>query len=218
MKTLALEYNSQRENLVIPEYGRHIQNLVQFACTIEKDDERQNFAAYIVKLMEQINPSSNDGDELKEKLWKHAVMISDYKLDVKMPDGQPVTKEEKFKKPAQLGYPQKDLKYSHYGHNIMSMIEKAVAMEDKEKQHEFAKIIGSYMKLAYQNWHQEHYASDEMIKADLKRISDGVLTLDDKEQLEGLGNGNSKSHHKKRGRSRSKGRKRRNTRSSRRRR
>jgi hypothetical protein len=74
------------------------------------------------------------------------------------------------------------------------------------------------MKLAYQNWHQEHYASDEMIKADLKRISDGVLTLDDKEQLEGLGNGNSKSHHKKRGRSRSKGRKRRNTRSSRRRR
>lgn len=217
MKNLSLEYNSQRDKLLIPEYGRHIQNLVDFACTLEDDEERQNFTAYIVKLMEQINPGGNDGDELKEKLWKHAVMISDYKLKVKMPDGTEISEEERFKKPKQLSYPQKELKYSHYGHNIMAMIDRAVAMEDKEKQEEFAKVIASYMKVAYQNWHSEHYVSDENIKADLKRISKGKLNLDDNERIEGMSNNTSSNKSNgRRKRGRSKGRRRRNSRSRRR--
>lgn len=214
MKNLSLEYNSQRENLHIPEYGRHIQNLINYACTIEDDEERQNFAAYIVKLMEQINPGGNDGDELKEKLWKHALMISDYKLKVKMPDGTEISEEERFKKPSQLSYPQKELKYRHYGHNIMSMIDRAVEMDDEEKQEEFAKVIASCMKVAYQNWHKEHYVSDENIKADLKRISKGELNLDDEEKIEGMNNNSKGNSRRKRGRS--KGRRRRNSRSRRR--
>jgi hypothetical protein len=216
MKNLALEYNSQREELRIPEYGRHIQNIIHYASTIEDAEERQNFTAYIVKLMEQINPSSNDGDELKEKLWKHAVMISDYKLKVKMPDGTEISEEERFKKPNQLEYPQKDLKYSHYGHNIMAMIESAVAMEDKDKQDEFKKVIASYMKVAYQNWHKEHYVSDENIKADLKRISGGELTLDKNAKIEGLNTGGSSNRGSSRKRGRSRGKRRRNSRSRRR--
>ncbi len=216
MKNLSLEYNSQRENLHIPEYGRHIQNLINHACTIEDDKERQNFAAYIVKLMEQINPGGNDGDELKEKLWKHAIMISDYKLKVKMPDGTEISEEERFKKPSQLSYPQKELKYSHYGHNIMAMIERAVELEDEEKKEGFAKVIASYMKVAYQNWHKEHYVSDDNIKADLKRISKGELILDDNEKIEGLNNNHSSKGNGRRKHSRSKGRRRRNSKSRRR--
>jgi len=218
MKNLSLEYNSQREKLHIPEYGRHIQNMINHASTIEEDEERQAFTAYVVKLMEQINPAADDGDELKEKLWKHAVMISDYKLKVKMPDGTEISEEERFKKPSQLSYPQKELKYRHYGHNIMSMIERAVAMEDEEKQKEFTKVIASYMKVAYQNWHSEHYVSDENIKADLKRISKGELDLDDDERIEGMSNQGSKgssNNRRKRGRSKGRGR-RRNSRSRRR--
>ncbi len=216
MKNLALEYNSQREELKIPEYGRHIQNIINYASTIEDAEERQNFTAYIVKLMEQINPSSNDGDELKEKLWKHAVMISDYKLKVKMPDGTEISEEERFKKPNQLEYPQKELKYSHYGHNIMSMIESAVSMEDEEKQDEYKKVIASYMKVAYQNWHKEHYVSDENIKADLKRISKGELTLDENVKIQGMSGGNSSNRGSSRKRGRSRGKRRRNSRSRRR--
>jgi hypothetical protein len=216
MKSLSLEYNSQREKLQIPEYGRHIQNLINHAVTLEKDEERQNFAAYIVKLMEQINPGGNDGDELKEKLWKHAVMISDYQLKVKMPDGSEINEEERFKKPGQLSYPQKELKYSHYGHNIMAMIERAVEMEDEEKKQAFTKVIASYMKVAYQNWHKEHYVSDDNIKADLKRISKGELTLDDKDKIEGLHGDHSSKNNNRRKRGRSKGKRRRNSRSRRR--
>jgi len=212
---LALEYNSKRERLIIPEYGRHIQNLIQFATTIEDKDERQAFTAYVVKLMEQVNPNTDTGDDLKEKLWKHAVVISDYKLDVTMPSGKPIEKEDAFKRPAALEYPQKNPRQRHYGANILSMIEKAGAMEDEEKRLEFAKVIGSYMKMAYQNWHKEHYASDEMIKEDLKRLSKGKLELEDDDSLDYLKHARNSGSHK--GRSRKKGGRRRSGRSRKRR-
>jgi hypothetical protein len=184
MESLSLEYNSQRDKLVIPEYGRHIQKLIKHATQIEHDEERQQFTATVVDLMEQINPSNERGEEIKEKLWKHAVIISGYELDVKMPDGEPVRKEDALKKPAQLDYPQRDLKYRHYGSNIMNMIDKAVDIEDEDVRNDFAKVIGSCMKMAYKNWHKDHYASDEMIKSDLKSISKGKLDLGDNVSLD----------------------------------
>lgn len=203
MESLSLEYNSQREKLVIPEYGRHIQKLVKHATQIENDEERQQFTAHVVELMEQINPSNERGEEIKEKLWKHAVIISGYELDVKMPNGEPVAKEDALKKPAPLDYPQKDLKYRHYGSNIMSMIEKAREIEDDDVRNDFAKVIGACMKMAYKNWHQEHYASDEMIKADLESISKGKLKLGDNVSLDAAAGGSSNKR-RSRGRSKSK--------------
>ena len=207
MESLSLEYNSQREKLVIPEYGRHIQKLIRHATQIEDADERQQFTKVIVDLMEQINPSNERGEEIKEKLWKHAVIISGYELDVKMPDGEPVAKEDKLKKPPQLDYPEGNTKYRHYGVNILHMIEKAKNMEDEEKRNEFAKVIGACMKMAYKNWHKDHYASDDMIKSDLESISKGKLTIDEKVNLDQVGGSNKSRGRKGRSNSR-RGRKR----------
>ncbi len=192
MESLSLEYNSEREKLIIPEYGRHIQKLINHATQIENDEERQQFTAVIVDLMEQINPSNERGEEIKEKLWKHAVIISGYELDVRMPDGEPVAKEDALKKPPQLDYPPHNPKYRHYGVNILRMIEKAKQIEDDDKREEFAKVIGACMKMAYKNWHKEHYASDEMIKSDLESISKGKLSIDEKVNLDQIGGNKSR--------------------------
>ena len=177
MEAHKMEYNSQRDNLVIAEYGRNIQNLLNYVVNIEDDEERQNYANRMVALMLQMNPQSKNLAEYKDKLWRHAFMITDYKLNVNTPSGEVPQETERRLKPQQLAYPKGKSRFRHYGHNVQDMIDKAIAMEDEEKKSAFVTVIASYMKLAYQTWNREHYVNDEIIKKDLHELSGGKLQV-----------------------------------------
>lgn len=173
-----MEYNSQKENLIIPEYGRNIQQLVMHALTIEERTERQDFVERIIKLMMQMHPQNKNMEDYKEKLWRHVFRISDFQIDVDPVEGMEVpTQDNSYVKPDAMGYPDAVARFRHYGKNVQRMIAKALEMEDLEKQGHYAAVIGNYMKLAYRTWAAEHYVSDEVIVQDLEALSDGKLTL-----------------------------------------
>ena len=181
-----MTYNSQEDILKIPEYGRHIQNLVDHVKTIEDDKERQDFAEHVVKLMYQMNPQSKNILEYKTKLWKHFLYIADYDIKVTPPEGVSNDPEEAAIKPDSVPYPVKEREFRHYGHNVRLLMEKAIAMEEGDKKDEFVQVIASFMKLAYKNWNREHYVSDEIILEDLESLSKGQLKVLENSSLDTL--------------------------------
>lgn len=181
-----MEYNSSRELLIMPEYGRNVQLMVQHAKTIENDEERQAFVEKVVDLMMQMHPQNRNLEDYRDKMWKHVFRIAEQELNVDPPEGVDVNPADMHRDADPVEYPQSKAKYRHYGSNVQKMVDKAVAMEDEEKRDEFAGVIGSYMKLAYRTWNKEHYVSDEVIKADLERLSGGVLKIDENTSIENL--------------------------------
>lgn len=179
-----MKYNSQTDILRISEYGRHVQNLIKYISTIEDDEKRQVYTEYIINLMYFINKDNNNSSDKQDKLWKHAVIISDYELNVTMPDGSPISKEDTKMKPKPIEYPTSQARYRHYGHYVQELIQKAVEIEDEEQRAQFALTIGSYMKLAYLTWNKNHYVNDDSIKEDLKILSKGKLVVDEKASLD----------------------------------
>lgn len=173
-----LEYNSERELLRIPEYGRHIQDLISFAKSIEDDNERQKTAEAIVDLMIQISPQSKNIDDYRERLWRHLFRIADYDLNVVPTIGDIPTPETAFKRPDRIDYPINNRRFRHYGSHVQEMIKKAIDMEPGDIRDGFAATIALYMKLAYQTWNKDQYVSDDIIISDLEALSEGQLKLD----------------------------------------
>nr|MDQ3016913.1 DUF4290 domain-containing protein [Bacteroidota bacterium] len=178
---LLLEYNSLRERLLLPEYGRNIQKLAIHAKEIEDPELRQSYVETLIELMNQMIPNSKSAKEIEDKLWNHLFYIAGYGVEVNIPEGVTLHKKgEVFMQPAEdLEYPQKKIPYRHYGLNVHSMIQKAIALEEGPKKEEFAKVIASYMKLAYRTWGKEQFVNDEVIKEDLKKMSGGQLSVSD---------------------------------------
>ncbi len=193
-----MEYNSQKEHLEIPEYGRNVQMLIRYAKTIEDPEYRQAFIERIVNLMHQMHPQNRNIDDYREKLWKHVFRIADYDLDVTPPSGEKPKREDKYKKPDKIDYPENAAKYRHYGHNVQKLIKKAIDMEEGPVRDGFVAVIGSYMKLAYRTWNKEHYISDEIIKNDLEKLSNGQLVLAEGISLDKLGQAKRQDRPKKR--------------------
>ena len=187
-----MEYNSNKEELIIPEYGRHIQNMVRHARTLETPAERQQFVEHVVKLMMQMHPQNRNLDDYRDKMWKHVFRIAEYDLDVMPPSGVKPTPEDRRKKPERVPYPVKGTKFRHYGHNVLTLIEKAKTMENGPKKDGFVQVIGSYMKLAYKTWNKEHYVSDDIIIQDLETLSNGELVLVEDVSLDNLTRSNQK--------------------------
>lgn len=182
-----MEYNSSKEELIIPEYGRHVQNMVRYARTIENPEHRQQFIEQVVKLMMQMHPQNRNLEDYRDKMWKHVFRIAEYDLDhVMPPNGERPTPEDRRKRPERVPYPVKGTKYRHYGHNVLTLIEKAKSMEKGPKRDGFVQVIGSYMKLAYKTWNREHYVSDDIIIDDLETLSGGELVLIEDASLDNL--------------------------------
>jgi hypothetical protein len=181
-----IEYTSQKEPLIIAEYGRNIQKLVQHCKGIEDKEERQRFAEAIVKLMSQIVPQQHTKTDYNDKLWKHFFRLAEFDIDVTPPSGEMPVATKTIIEPQQVSYPTRNRTHRHYGIQIKDLIKKAIEMEDGEKKTEFVKIIGSFMKMAYKNWNREHYVSDEIIMGDLMSISEGKLKIDENVSLDGL--------------------------------
>lgn len=177
-----MEYNSERDSLIISEYGRHVQNLVEEAKLIEDPAKRKQFVSMIVDLMMQIHPQSRNVEDYIDKLWKHVFRISKYELeDILPPNGVLPTAEDAAKRPEMIAYPESEAKFRHYGHNVQRLIKKALTMPEGPKRDGFVAVIASYMKLAYRTWNKEHFVSDEVVKSDLDSLSGGQLKL--KEEL-----------------------------------
>lgn len=197
MRDIEFDYNSQRADLTIPEYGRHIQRMINFVKTIPEPEKRQAYIEKIVRLMLQIFPQSKNLDDYKEKVWKHIFRIANYELDVAAPEGISIKRPEEASRPEMIEYPSNDTKYRHYGNHVQHMIDKAAGMEDKEMREEFVKTIGAYMKLAYKNWNREHVVSDEMIKQDIINMSKGKLKMDEETSIDHLTNPSNQRHKRK---------------------
>ena len=180
-----MEYNTARSSLKIREFGRNVQKLVDFAGTIKDDEKRNKFIRGIIKLMNQMYPGMGNVEEFQQQLWVHLYILSDYSLKMDCPFPLPTKKENDAKVNKKIDYPQGKVRYFQYGANVKSMIEKAITIEDPEKQKAFAEAIGNYMKLVYRNWNQEN-VSDETILGDLARMSDGKLQLSEDSNLDNL--------------------------------
>lgn len=186
-----MTYNSAKEKLIIPEYGRHVQLLVDYAKTLEDDELRQRLAERIIRLMMQMVPQNRNIEDYKGKLWRHLFRIAQSDLRVSPPEGVKIPEDVSGRLiPEDVPYPTSEAKFRHYGHNVQTLIKKAIDMEEGPKKDGFVASIAAYMKLAYKTWNREHYVSDDVIKADLKAMSKGVLVLPEEQSLENLVNTN----------------------------
>jgi hypothetical protein len=178
MNSLDIAYNTEKESIDFPEYGRSIQEMVLHAKTIEHPQKRQKTIESIIALMIQLGPQGNRNmDDYRDKLWNHVFAIANYELDVTPPSGIQILRKEDRPKPAPIGYPATAMRFRHYGNGIHALIQKAIDMPDGPKKEGLVEVIASYMKLAYKTWNKEHYVSDDIVKEDLELISDGRLSL-----------------------------------------
>lgn len=185
-----LEYNSGRERLLLPEYGRNIQKLALHAKEIADPELRQSYVETLIELMNQMIPNSKSAKEIEDKLWNHLFYIAGYDIDVRIPEGVTIHKKgDVFMRPSEdMEYPQKKIPYRHYGWNVSNMVQKALTMEDGPKKEEFSKVIASYMKLAYRTWGKEQFVNDELIKEDLRKMSQGQLDVADESSIDNYKN------------------------------
>ena len=170
-----LEYNAERSHLIIPEYGRHLQKLIDQASQIEDKEERNKAAKYIIQVMGSLNPHLRDVLDFQHKLWDQLFIMSDFKLDVDSPYPIP-TKDVIFLKPERLAYPQKNPKYRFYGNNIKYMINVANSWEEGEMKNALVKVIANHMKKSYLSWNKDT-VTDVVIFEHLYELSDGTLNL-----------------------------------------
>jgi hypothetical protein len=168
-----MEYNTTRNHLIMREYGRHIQKMIEYLVTLEDNEKRQRNAQAVIELMGFLNPHLKNVEDFRHKLWDHLFLISDFKLEVSSPYPIP-TRETLRARPKPLKYPKRYPKLSHLGKNLEIVINKALAEENPEKRNGFANAVAYYMKLAYNNWHKET-VHDDAIQSELSQITNGQL-------------------------------------------
>jgi hypothetical protein len=178
---MELEYNSEREHLIIPEYGRHIQKLVNHCINLEDINERNTMAKAIVHVMGNMQPHLRDVPDFQHKLWDQLFIMSDYRLDVETPYPKP-EREVLQAKPEGLPYPKSASKYRFYGNNIQIMIDTALSWEEGEMKDALVFTIANHMKKCYLNWNKDT-VDDETIFSHLAELSGGKLSVKDNEKL-----------------------------------
>jgi len=170
-----LEYNAERPHLIIPEYGRHLQKLIDQATVIPDREERNKAAKYIIQVMGSLNPHLRDVLDFQHKLWDQIFIMSYFKLDVDSPYPIP-TRDMVHLQPERLAYPQKNPKYRFYGNNIKYMIDVANSWEEGEMKNALVKVIANHMKKSYLSWNKDT-VTDMVIFEHLFELSDGTLNL-----------------------------------------
>lgn len=170
-----LEYNAERPHLIIPEYGRHLQKLIEKAVALEDREERNKAAKYIISVMGSLNPHLRDVPDFQHKLWDQIFIMSDFKLDVDSPYPIP-SKELLEQKPDRLAYPQNFPKYRFYGNNIKYMIDVANKWEDGEMKNALIMVIANHMKKSYLSWNKDT-VKDDVIFEHLYELSGGKINL-----------------------------------------
>lgn len=173
MEQIEKDYNTRRPYMIIPEYGRNIQKMVEHAISIEDREERNKIANAIISVMGQLNPHLRDIADFKHKLWDHLFIISEFKLDVDSPYPLP-EKEEIMRKPEKMDYPKTDNRFKHYGKSAVALIDKAIELPDGDEKEALVSVILNLMKKSYLTFNQDS-VNDEQIFEDLNTLSDGKL-------------------------------------------
>ncbi|MFD2890836.1 DUF4290 domain-containing protein [Flavobacterium chuncheonense] len=171
----SLEYNSYREPLIIPEYGRHLQKLIDQVTVIKDREERNKAAKYVISVMGSLNPHLRDVPDFQHKLWDQLFIMSDFRLDVDSPYPIP-SREVLHQRPEPLKYPQNFPKYRFYGNNIKYMIDVAIKWEEGEMKNALILVIANHMKKCYLSWNKET-VEDEVIFNHLLELSNGKINL-----------------------------------------
>lgn len=175
-----LEYNTEREHLIIPEYGRHLQKMVNQLKAIEDRDERNKVAKSIIAVMGNLQPHLRDVPDFQHKLWDQLFIVAKFELDVDSPYDTP-SKEKLEERPEPLEYPQNYPKYRFYGNNIKRMIDVAVNWDKDDLREALEFTIANHMKKCFLNWNRDT-VDDEVIFKHLYELSDGQINMAKKEE------------------------------------
>lgn len=176
MNIKGLDYNTQREQLVLPEYGREIQSMVDYAVKLPNRHDRQRAAETIVTIMDRMNPAGRDSQDHKQKLWDHLALMSDFKLDIDYPYDVQQAHEIK-QKPQPLAYPMKRIPVKHYGDLVFQLFKKLKDMPAGKQRDDLARMTANQMKRDLTMW--SHGSNDnEKVVDDLARFTDGKIQLD----------------------------------------
>ena len=179
---LNIEYNTSREMMKLPEYGRNIQKMIEFAKTIEDQDERNKAAKSIIKVMGQVNPYLKNNEDLTHKLWDHMFIIAGFDFDVDSPFPKPL-KEDFETGPDRIPYPENEIAYRHYGRVVEQMIKKVALEENEEERNKMGVAVANIMKRSYLNWNRDS-VEDRVIKKDLQKLSGGKINVAVEVELE----------------------------------
>lgn len=172
-----MEYNTSRPRMIIPEYGRNVQNMVHYLLEIEDREERNKQARNLIAVIANLNPQVYQTDEDPEhKLWDHLYIMSDFKLDVDAPYPPP-SPEELYGKPEAMEYPRKERLMRHYGSLVRKMIDYAVALPEGEERQALTESIANVMKKHYLTWNKDN-VEDRVILENLESLSEGKLKLE----------------------------------------
>jgi len=169
------DYNTSRHKLILPEYGRNIQKMVEHIMSVTDRDERNKLAQAVIIIMGNMNPHLRDINDFKHKLWDHLAIMSDFRLDIDYPYEIP-RPEEFTEKPRRVSYNSKDIKFRHYGHIVESLIEEAVKLPDGDDKDTLIKLIANHMKKSYLAWNRDS-VTDEIIFNNLYELSGKRLVV-----------------------------------------
>lgn len=192
------EYNTNKQDVILKEYGRNVQKLVDFVVTVEDREKRTTYARTLVELMRQINPQMKDAQDYSAKLWDDLYIMSGFRLDVEAPYPMPA-KDAIGKKPQRMTYNSNTIRYKHYGRNIEMLIEKAGNLENQEEKDAFIFYISRLMKSFYTTWNKDNI-EDAVIVQHIREISKGRINVEpEKIRGDGLFEASSKEKERERG-------------------
>jgi hypothetical protein len=170
-----LEYNSQRPGIILKEYGRNVQNLIDYIRKQPDKAKRTELAYTLIELIKQLTPSIKEQGDDPQRLWDDLYIIADFDLDVNNPYPVP-EREILFKKPMRMQYPQSDVRFKHYGKNIEKLVKVALKKEDQQEREDAIIYLGKLMKTFYGNWNKETI-DDSVILRDIQGMSGGALNM-----------------------------------------
>jgi uncharacterized membrane protein YgcG len=169
------EYNSQRPDIILKEYGRNVQKLVEYLRTIVDIEKRTELAYTLIELIKQLTPSIKDQPDNPQRLWDDLYIMAGFVLDVNSPFPIPEP-EILFKKPMKMVYPKNDVRFRHYGKNIEKLVKEALKKDDAQEREESIIYLGKLMKTFYGNWNKETL-DDSVILRDIQAMSGGALNM-----------------------------------------
>ena len=172
-----MRYNTAEKKLALPEYGRNIQNMVDYCVTIEDREERKHCADTIINIMGNMFPHLRDVNDFKHILWDHLAIMSDFKLDIDYPY-EIVKKEDLNTRPPRLPYSNSRIRYRHYGKTLEKMIQKATEFEQGTEKEVLVKLLANQMKKSFLSWNKESVEDSKIFK-DLEELSEGRIVLNE---------------------------------------
>jgi hypothetical protein len=176
MNIEGLDYNTQRERIKLNEYGREIQQMVDYCVTIPDREERQACAEAIIDTMRKMNPSDQNINDRMQTLWDHLALMSDFKLDIDYPV-EITTAEQMASKPEPVAYPNTRIPVRHYGRALFELFETLKTMEPGEERDTLVRMTANQMKRCLLLWGHGN-GDDEKVADDLARFTDGAIQLD----------------------------------------